>query len=203
MSAAASPPESTLTTPPTGLRRALFLDRDGILNEEIGYLYRPEDVRFVPGVFALMRTAVSLGYVLIVVTNQSGIARGLYSETDFEVLMAWMGDRLRDEGVSLAGVYHCPYHPEHGVGELRREHPDRKPSPGMLLRAARDHGIDLRRSGMIGDRCSDVTAANAAGLLHAMLLDSGPGSPGAAMCPGSYDRVRSLAEAEALLLRMG
>ena len=179
------------------MTRALFLDRDGVLNEEIGYLSRPEDVRFVPGVFSLCRTARRLGYRIVVVTNQSGIARGLYTEADYQALMTWMCSELAKEGVVLDAIYHCPFHPEHGVGEYRREHEDRKPGPGMLLRAARELGVTLRGSVMVGDRCSDVAAANAAGLRQAFLLRGTE----AAGCPGRYVAIDTLADAEAWLER--
>jgi D-glycero-D-manno-heptose 1,7-bisphosphate phosphatase len=179
--------------------RALFLDRDGVLNHEVGYLYRPEEVRWVEGAFSLCRTAMELGYRLIVVTNQSGIARGLYSERDFHALMEWMGLELGRECVRLDAVYYCPFHPEHGVGEYRREHEDRKPGPGMLLRAAREHGLDLAQSVMVGDRCSDVAAANAAGLRRAFLLRGTESVP----CPGEYEAVGSLAEVEWWLREVG
>jgi D-glycero-D-manno-heptose 1,7-bisphosphate phosphatase len=179
------------------ITRALFLDRDGVLNEEVGYLYRPEDVRWVEGAFGLCRTAMQLGYKLIVVTNQSGIARGMYSEADFHALMEWMAAELEREQVKVDGVYFCPYHPEHGVGEYRREHEDRKPGTGMLLRASREHGLELAQSVMVGDRCSDVAAANAAGLrkaflLRGALLDEDRTVP----CPGEYMAIGSLAEVE-------
>ena len=177
---------------PVNATRAFFLDRDGVLNEEVGYLYRPEDVRWVEGAFSLCRTAMELGYKLIVVTNQSGIARGMYSEADFHSLMKWMCAELERERVTVDGVYFCPYHPEHGVGEYRREHEDRKPGPGMFLRAAREHGLDLARSVMVGDRCSDVAAANAARLKKAFLLRGTETVP----CPGEYTAIGSLAEAE-------
>lgn len=149
---------------------ALFLDRDGVINEEVGYLHRAEDVRWVEGIVPLCRTAQELGYKLVVVTNQSGIARGLYTTEVFEELMAWMRSELARNGVTLDAVYHCPYHPKHGVGEWKREHEDRKPGPGMLLRAARDLGLNLAQSVMVGDRCSDLGAAKAAGLRQAFLL---------------------------------
>ncbi len=177
------------------LAPALFLDRDGVINEEIGYLHLPADVRWVDGIFSLVRTARALGYRVVVVTNQAGIARGLYSTEDFEALMQWMGEVFRAEGAGLDGVYHCPFHPEHGLGAWRREHEDRKPGPGMLLRAARELGLDLGRSVMVGDRCSDVAAANAAGLRQAFLLR---GTEGAA-CPGSALAVDALLEVEAWL----
>jgi D-glycero-D-manno-heptose 1,7-bisphosphate phosphatase len=182
----------SLATPQRNATRALFLDRDGVLNEEVGYLYRPEDVRWVEGAFSLCRTAMEFGYKLIVVTNQSGIARGLYSESDFHALMQWMCGELERAQIRVDGVYFCPYHPEHGIGEYKREHEDRKPGPGMLLRAAREHGLDLAQSVMVGDRCSDVTAANAAGLRQTFLIRGAETIP----CLGEYIAIGSLAEAE-------
>jgi D-glycero-D-manno-heptose 1,7-bisphosphate phosphatase len=179
--------------------RALFLDRDGVVNEEVGYLHRVEEVRFVDGIFSLCRTAMRLGYKLIVVTNQAGIARGYYSEEEFSALMEWMRDALRVEGVELDAVYHCPFHPEHGVGQYRREHEDRKPGTGMLRKGAAKLGVSLAESVMVGDRCSDVGAANAAGLQQAFLI-SGTESEG---CSGEYVRVESLAEVERWLVERG
>jgi D-glycero-D-manno-heptose 1,7-bisphosphate phosphatase len=177
------------------MSKALFLDRDGVINHEIGYLYRPEDVRFVDGIFPLCRTAQALGYKLVVVTNQSGIARELYTTAQFESLMAWMREQLLREQITLDAVYHCPYHPEHGVGAWKREHEDRKPSPGMLHRGARDLGIALGDSVLVGDRCSDIAAANAAGLRQAFLLRGTEGAP----CAGEFLAVESLFEVEAWL----
>ncbi len=174
------------------LAPALFLDRDGVINQEVGYLYRPEDVRWVEGIFPLARTARALGYRLVVVTNQSGIARGLYSTEQFEALMHWIAAAFEAEKAGLHGVYHCPFHPEHGLGKWKREHEDRKPGPGMLLRAARDLRLDLRRSILVGDRCSDIAAANAAGLRQAFLL-SGT-EPGG--CPGEALPVEALTEVQ-------
>ncbi len=176
--------------------RALFLDRDGVINEEIGYMYRVEDVRFVDGIFSLCRTAAALGYRLIVVTNQAGIARGLYTEADFQTLMEWMRGQLRQEGVELDAVYHSPYHPVHGVGEYKREHEDRKPGTGMLRRGAREFGVVLEESVMVGDRCTDVAAANAAGLRQMFLI----GDTEESECTGSFLRVKSLAEVERWLV---
>ena len=174
---------------------ALFLDRDGVVNHEVGYLHHPADVRWVPGIFPLCRTAQSLGYKLVVVTNQSGIARGLYTEADFHTLMDWMRAEFLAQKISLDAVYFCPYHPEHGVGAYKREHPNRKPAPGMLLSAARDLSLDLTRSILVGDRCSDIAAANAAGLAHAFLLRGTENHP----CPGPHQSIDSLAAVEAWL----
>lgn len=179
--------------------RALFLDRDGVVNEEVGYLHRPEEVQFVEGIFSLCRTAAGLGYRLIVVTNQAGIARGYYTEEDFEALTEFMRGELRAEGIALDAVYCCPFHPEHGVGKYKQEHEDRKPGTGMLRRGVREFGVELSESVMVGDRCSDVGAANAAGLRQ-MFLISGTE---AGECGGDYLKVESLAEVEQWLVRHG
>lgn len=179
--------------------RALFLDRDGVINHEVGYLHRVEDVRFVDGIFSLCRTAAGLGYRLIVVTNQAGIARGFYSEADFDTLMIWMKDAFRAEGVELDAVYHCPFHPEHGVGQYKREHEDRKPGTGMLRRGMREFGVELTASVMVGDRCSDIAAANTAGLRQAFLI-SGTETE---RCSGEYLAVAGLIEVEQWLTERG
>jgi D-glycero-D-manno-heptose 1,7-bisphosphate phosphatase len=140
-----------------------------------------------------------LGYKLVVVTNQAGIARGLYSEADFQTLMAWMREQLRGKGVEFDAVYHCPYHPEHGIGEYRREHEDRKPGTGMLLRAVREFGILLAESVMVGDRCSDIAAANTAGLKQAFLI----AGTEEARCPGDYLDIKALGEVESWLVEQG
>jgi D-glycero-D-manno-heptose 1,7-bisphosphate phosphatase len=178
--------------------RALFLDRDGVVNHEAGYLSRPEDVRWVDGIVPLCRTAMELGYKLVVVTNQSGIARGFYTMTQYEELTAWIRAELLRENVRLDAVYCCPYHPE-GLGAYRREHEDRKPGPGMLLRAVRELGVDLAQSVMVGDRCSDVGAANAAGLRQAFLLRGTEPEP----CAGEYAVVETLAEVERWIREKG
>ena len=172
---------------------ALFLDRDGVINHEVGYLHREEEVRFVDGIFSLCRTAQALGYKLVVVTNQSGIARGFYTPEQFHRLMAWFRVEFEREDVHIDAVYFCPYHPEHGVGEFRREHDDRKPGPGMLLRAAVDLDLDLSRSILVGDRCSDIAAANAAGLRQAFLLAGTETNP----CAGEYLEINSHDEVRA------
>lgn len=181
------------------MKRALFLDRDGVVNEEVGYLHRAEEVKFVDGIFSLCRTAVGLGYRLIVVTNQAGIARGYYTEEDFEVLMEFMCTELQAEGVELDAVYYCPFHPEHGVGRYKQEHEDRKPGTGMLRRGLLEFGIELGASVLVGDRCSDIGAANAAGLRQAFLIRGTE----AGSCSGNYVTVDSLREVEQWLIERG
>jgi D-glycero-D-manno-heptose 1,7-bisphosphate phosphatase len=178
--------------------RALFLDRDGVINREVGYLHRPEDVVWMDGIFSLCRTAVALGYKVVVVTNQSGIARGYYTQADFDALMQWMRAQFALQGAPLDAVYCCPYHPVHGIGDYKREHEDRKPGRGMLLRAARDLSLDLAHSILVGDRCSDIAAAHAAGLQQAFLVAGTESAP----CLSTSISVHSLAEIERQLSRL-
>jgi D-glycero-D-manno-heptose 1,7-bisphosphate phosphatase len=152
------------------LRRALFLDRDGVVNVEKNYVHRVEDFEFMPGIFELCSTAAQLGYLPVVVTNQAGIGRGYYKEDDFQSLTAWMLGAFRERGIEIARVYHCPYHPTEGIGEYRRESFDRKPNPGMLLKARDELGLDLRRSIFVGDKDSDMLAGRSAGVGHLLRL---------------------------------
>jgi D-glycero-D-manno-heptose 1,7-bisphosphate phosphatase len=144
--------------------RALFLDRDGVINHDPGYTSSAENFRFIEGIFDLCRVAKRLGYLLIVVTNQAGIGRGYYSEQDFLTLTEWMRERFEAEGAPITDVFHCPYHPENGVGHYKSDSFDRKPNPGMLLRAAEKHRLDIGNSIMIGDKDSDMQAASKAGV---------------------------------------
>ncbi len=144
--------------------RALFLDRDGIINVDHGYVHRREEVVFVEGIFALGRAAVARGMLPVIVTNQSGIGRGLYPEADFHRLMGWMLAEFARHGAPIHAVEFCPDHPEHGLGPYRRDSPRRKPGPGMLLDAAAAHGLDLAASVMVGDKATDAEAAFRAGV---------------------------------------
>jgi D-glycero-D-manno-heptose 1,7-bisphosphate phosphatase len=138
-------------------RPALFLDRDGVVNVDKNYLYRIADFEWMDGVQGLMRHAQQLGYAVVVVTNQSGIGRGYYSEQDFQTLSVWMRQTLAAQGIQVAAVYHCPHAPD-------QDCVCRKPRAGMLLQAAAELGLDLAKSVMIGDKESDVEAGLAAGL---------------------------------------
>lgn len=144
--------------------RALFLDRDGVINHDSGYTSNPQSFEFINGIFELCQAANRLGYLLIVVTNQAGIGRGYYSEQDFLSLTRWMCQRFDEKGVHITDVFHCPYHPTHGVGHYKKESLDRKPHPGMLLRAAAKYELDMGLSIMIGDKDSDMQAARSAGV---------------------------------------
>lgn len=150
-------------------RPALFLDRDGVINVDHGYVHRPEEFEFFEGIFELVAAAKRAGYLVIVVTNQAGIGRGYYSEADFHALTDWMKARFSERGCQIDAVYFCPYHPEHGIGQYRRDSDCRKPAPGMLLQAQREWDIDMQRSILVGDKPSDMAAGRAAGvktLLH-------------------------------------
>ena len=156
------------------MRKALFLDRDGVINIEKHYLHKIEDFEFSPGIIEVMRQYQQEGYALVVVTNQSGIGRGYYTEEAFWKLTEWMKQTLAAQGVIIEGVYFSPYHPEKGVGEYRRESDCRKPGPGMLLKAAEEMELDLGASMLLGDKESDVEAGQNAGLAKTIrLLETG------------------------------
>ena len=165
------------------MHRALFLDRDGVINVDRGYVCREDAFEFVEGIFDVCREAVGRGFLIVVITNQAGIARGLYSEHQFLALTHWMCEAFRVQGAPIAKVYFCPFHPEHGVGTYKRESIDRKPGPGMILRAAAELGIDLKRSFMVGDRDTDVRAGMAAGVGHNILYRPLPTMPDAETDP--------------------
>jgi D-glycero-D-manno-heptose 1,7-bisphosphate phosphatase len=151
-------------TPGAPRRKALFLDRDGVINVEKNYVYRIEDFEFLPGIFELCSTARQLGFLLVVITNQAGIGRGYYSETDYQRLTGWMQDEFHAHGIEIDRVYHCPYHPTAGIGEYRQESFDRKPNPGMILKARQELDLNLSQSVLIGDKNSDIEAGRAAGI---------------------------------------
>jgi D-glycero-D-manno-heptose 1,7-bisphosphate phosphatase len=162
---------------PAERRPAAFIDRDGVINEELNYVGRIEDFHLLPGACNGLRRLASCGYALVVVTNQAGIAKGRYDETAYEELTRHMRDLLASEGVALAGVYHCPHHPEGTVARHAIACDCRKPAPGMLLRAARELGLDLARSVLVGDKISDTEAGRAAGLRWTVLVESGHALP--------------------------
>jgi len=157
------------------MRRAVFLDRDGTINEESNYLWRIEDFSFIEGAAEAIGLLKGAGFLVVVVTNQSGIGRGLYDETDLERLHSHMQDELRRKGTEVDACYFCPHHPEHGTGEYGVECDCRKPLPGMLLKAADDLCIDLSVSWMIGDKLADMEAGRLAGC-RTMLVRTGYGA---------------------------
>jgi len=152
--------------------KALFLDRDGVINVDAGYVSKAEEVEFIVGIFDLVRTAVSFGYRVIIVTNQSGIGRGYFTETEFYELMEWMRRKFSAEGCSLDGIYFCPFHPIDGVDEYQQDSMMRKPQPGMVLQAISDFSLDPGACVLVGDRPSDIEAGRAADVGHLFLLSA-------------------------------
>jgi D-glycero-D-manno-heptose 1,7-bisphosphate phosphatase len=152
------------------LKKAVFLDRDGTINEEKDYLFRPEEFAFIPGAPEAIARLKNAGFLVIVVTNQSGVARGYFGIDDVRRLHEHLQRQLAAIGTTIDGFYLCPHHPAHGVGEYRTECDCRKGRPGMLLQAAAEHGIDLRHSYMVGDKLADVEAGRAAGCRPLLVL---------------------------------
>jgi D-glycero-D-manno-heptose 1,7-bisphosphate phosphatase len=182
------------------LRPAVFLDRDGTVNVEKDYLYRVEDFAFIPGAPEAIRRLNQAGFLVIVVTNQSGVARGFYSLDDVAALHRYIQGELAKAGARIDGFYRCPHHPTQGVGEFRRDCDCRKGRPGMLLQAAAEHRIDLSRSFMIGDKAADIEAGERAGCVPLLVL-TGYGAEEAKKLPESRARRFSdLAEAADFIL---
>jgi D-glycero-D-manno-heptose 1,7-bisphosphate phosphatase len=141
-----------------------FLDRDGVVNEDTGHVHTPGEFRFMPGMPDAIRMLNDAGWLVVVVTNQSGIGRGLYSEEEFEEFTCWIGERLAEAGAHVDATYHCPHHPTEARGEYLADCECRKPGPGMLLRAIAEFHPDVERSFMLGDKPTDMEAARAAGV---------------------------------------
>lgn len=135
------------------MNKALFLDRDGVINKEKNYLYKIEDFEFIDGVFDTCKYFQDKGYLLIIITNQAGIARKKYTESDFEELTDWMTQEFEQRNIKISKVYHCPHHPD-----LSGECECRKPNLGMLLEAKNDFDIDMSQSILVGDKNSDIEA---------------------------------------------
>jgi len=146
--------------------KSIFLDRDGVINKDINYLHKIDDFEFITGVFEACRHFESLNYELIIVTNQSGIARQLYTEDDYQVITKWMLNQFKKNDVNILDVFHCPHGPNSNCI-------CRKPRPGMFIDAQIKYNIDMKNSWMIGDNETDITAANNAGITKTILVKSG------------------------------
>ncbi len=158
-----------------GMTSAVFLDRDGVINVDHGYVSTWERFEFLPGVPDALRALQDAGYLLIVVSNQSGIGRGYYCEADVESLNQAIAQHLGSTvGVTLSEFYHCPHHPTEAEGEFRRQCDCRKPAPGMIRQAVLDHGIDLKTSLLVGDKDSDIEAGRAAGVTRLFKVVDSP-----------------------------
>lgn len=148
-------------------RAAVFLDRDGTLNIDKGYVHHIEDWEWIPGAIDAIAALKKAGFLVIVITNQAGIARGYYDEADMTNLHTRINKELKKHGATIDGFYHCPHHPEFGA---IRECECRKPMPGMIDKASQDFDIDLGRSWLVGDKASDIQAGLAAGVNSILVL---------------------------------
>ncbi|MFT4065261.1 D-glycero-beta-D-manno-heptose 1,7-bisphosphate 7-phosphatase [Paraburkholderia sp.] len=151
-------------------RKALFLDRDGVVNVDTGYLHASNECVFIEDIFGLVRAANHAGYVVVLVTNQAGIGRGYFTAGQFQAFTDWMLGEFRSRDARIDRVYYCPHHPEFGLGEYRQACACRKPQPGMFEQARVDFDLDMERSLVVGDKPSDLQAAARAGVGHRFLL---------------------------------
>ena len=146
--------------------KTIFLDRDGVINKEINYLHKIDDFEFIDGVFETCQYLISLDYQIIVITNQSGISRGYYTEKDFQIITEWMIAEFQKNDIIILDIFHCPHMPNSNCN-------CRKPKPGMLLDAKYKHNIDMQNSWLIGDKEIDIIAANSSGITNTILVKSG------------------------------
>ena len=146
--------------------KTIFLDRDGVINKEINYLHKIDDFEFIDGVFETCQYLISLDYQIIVITNQSGISRGYYTEKDFQIITEWMIAEFQKNDIIILDIFHCPHLPNSNCN-------CRKPKPGMLLDAKYKHNIDMQNSWLIGDKEIDIIAANSSGITNTILVKSG------------------------------
>lgn len=156
-------------------RKTVFLDRDGTMNTEVNYLHRPEDLELIPGVPQAVRQLNEAGFRVVVVTNQAGVARGYYGEEDVKHLHQYLNGQLETEGAHVDAFYYCPHHPEHGIGQYKKECSCRKPGIGMFTAADRDCPVDRERSFMVGDKLIDTEAGRRFGV-RSILVGTGYGA---------------------------
>ena len=155
--------------------RGIFLDRDGTINEEVEYITSPDEVKLIPGAAEAIHRANVSGFKVIVITNQSAIARGLLTEEKLKTIHQRLSELLEGDGAHVDGIYYCPHHPDIGEPPYRTICDCRKPLPGMLRKAARDHDIDLSQSYVVGDRSIDLETGNAIGA-YTILVRTGYGN---------------------------
>ena len=146
--------------------KTIFLDRDGVINKDINYLHKIDDFEFIDGIFDVCLYFQNLGYKIIIITNQSGISRGYYTESDYQKLTQWMLEQFQYKNVNILDVFHCPHGPDSTCD-------CRKPKPGMLIEAKITYNIDMEKSWMIGDKERDIRAANDAGIINTILVRGG------------------------------
>lgn len=184
---------------------AIFFDRDGTLIEEVGYLHRPDQVVFISDAIPAMQMLQSAGYFLIIISNQSGVARGYYTENDILNVHQYMDQFLRKEGIVINGFYYCPHHPDAKVEQYKIDCNCRKPATGMIRQAETDLKINLNGSFMIGDKISDVQCALNAGI-NPILVLTGYGNEELALLRSDPNMkctpvVKSIGEASELIVK--
>lgn len=155
--------------------KVIFLDRDGTINEEVNYLYKPEDLKIFPGVAKAIRALGDMGFKIVVVTNQAGVARGYYTCEDVERLHEYLNNCLKADGAWIDRFFYCPHHPVYGIGDYKKECSCRKPGTGMFEMAGKEYEIDKEHSYMIGDKLLDVEAGKQFGI-HGILVGTGYGA---------------------------
>jgi D-glycero-D-manno-heptose 1,7-bisphosphate phosphatase len=156
----------------SSMNKAIFLDRDGVINEDLGYVSSIKDFVFKRGIFKTLLAAQKMGYKLFVITNQSGIGRGFFTEDDYRKLTDWMIGEFKRRGITITDCMHSPYHPEEGLGIYKKNHITRKPNPGMINLLSRKYSIDISSSFLIGDKLSDIEAGNKANIRTNFLIDN-------------------------------
>lgn len=176
------------------LRPAAFLDRDGVINIDHGYVYQVDKFEWMPGVLTAAKQLSQQGFHLIVITNQAGIGRGMYTEADFAALSAYVTDCFAQAGAPLTATYHCPHHPSLALPPWLQNCQCRKPAPGMLLQAQHDWNLDMANSVFFGDKCDDMVAGTAAKVGTRVLLgkDGCEVAPDACADSGTTHRYRDL-----------
>lgn len=172
------------------MNKAIFLDRDGTINVEKNYLYKIEDFEFLPGVIEGLKLLQDAGFLLIIITNQSGIGRGFYTEKDFHILNKWMSEKLKENGVNITSVYYCPHLPDAAIEKYRIECDCRKPKLGMFNKAVKDYNIDLSQCYSIGDKIRDCAICNNSSCLGFLVGNNEKSAIIDDVMKGKFDRIQ-------------
>jgi D-glycero-D-manno-heptose 1,7-bisphosphate phosphatase len=173
------------------MNKALFLDRDGVINEERHYVHEIQEIVFMEGIFDVCRRFYNSGFLIIIITNQSGIGRGLYSEAHFLALTSWMHGEFLQHSISFAETFYCPFHPDASLDKYRKQSFDRKPNPGMILKAREKFELNLEQSILVGDKEDDISAGKRAGV-GTTVLYKGAQSPAISQADYTMDSLFEL-----------